>query len=81
MLASFVPQAVGAGSILIAAQDTLFDEAHRDLTKAASEMRDTMAQIDGMSIDREPAEITIGRQPAGRPAWRIDFVASGSTAP
>jgi hypothetical protein len=73
VLASFVPQAVGAGSILIAAQDTLFDEAHRDLTKAAGEMRDTMAQIDGMSIDREPAEITIGRQPAGRPAWRIDF--------
>jgi hypothetical protein len=69
VLASFVPQAAGAGSILIAAQDTFFDETHHDLAEAASEMRDTMAQIDGMSIDREPTEITIGR----RPAWRIDF--------
>ena len=54
-------------------QDTFFDEANRDLATVAGEMRDTMAQIDGMSIDREPAEITIGRRPAGRPAWRIDF--------
>jgi hypothetical protein len=69
VLASFVAQAEGAGTILVAAQDTFFDEARHDLAEAASEMRDTMAQIDGMSIDREPAEITIGR----RPAWRIDF--------
>jgi hypothetical protein len=69
VLGSFVAQAVSAGSILIAAQDTFFDKAHHDLAEAAREMRDTMAQIDGMSIDREPTEITIGR----RPAWRVDF--------
>jgi hypothetical protein len=73
VLASFVPQAVGAGSMLIAAQDTFFDEARRDLATTAGEMRDTMAQIDGMSIDREPTQITIGRRPASHPAWRIDF--------
>jgi hypothetical protein len=73
VLASFIPQAEGAGTIFVAAQDTFFDEARHDLAKAAGEMRDTMAQIDGMSIDREPAEITIGRRPAWRPAWRIDF--------
>jgi hypothetical protein len=73
VLASFVAQAAGAGTILIAAQDTFFDKPHRDLAEAAGEMRDTMAQIEGMSIDREPAEIAIGRRPASRPAWRVDF--------
>jgi len=73
VLANIVSHAEGGGTILVAAQDTFFDEAHRDLAKAASETRDTMAQIDGMSIDREPTEITIGRPAAARPAWRIDF--------
>lgn len=73
VLGNFVAQNAGAGTILVAAQDTFFDEARRDLAEAASEMRDTMAQIEGMSIDREPTQITIGRRPASRPAWRIDF--------
>jgi hypothetical protein len=73
VLASFVAQATGAGTILIAAQDAFFDEPRNDLAAAASEMRDTMAQIDGMSIDREPEKVAIGRRPASRPAWRIDF--------
>jgi hypothetical protein len=73
VLANLVAQAAGDGMILIAAQDMFFDRPHRDLAEAAGEMRDTMAQIEGMSIDREPAEITIGRRPASRPAWRIDF--------
>jgi len=77
VLASFVAQNAGAGTILIAAQDAFFDETHRDLAKAASEMRDTMAQIDGMSIDSEPAEIVFGRRSASRPAWRIDFSGVG----
>jgi hypothetical protein len=76
-LGNFVAQNTGAGTILIAAQDTFFDETRRDLAEAASEMRDTMAQIDGMSIDREPAEIVFGRRPASRPAWRIDFSGVG----
>jgi hypothetical protein len=73
VLANLVSQAEGAGTILIAAQDTFFDKPHRDLAQAASEVRDTMAQIEGMHIDREPAEIAIGRRPALRPAWRVDF--------
>ena len=81
VLGSFVSQNAGAGTILIAAQDTFFDETHRDLAKAASEMRDAMAQVDGMSIDSEPAEIVFGRRPASRPAsrpaWRIDFSGVG----
>jgi hypothetical protein len=77
VLGNFVAQNAGAGTILVAAQDTFFDEARRDLAEAASEIRDTMAQIDGMSIDSEPAEITIGRRPVSRPAWRIDFSGVG----
>jgi hypothetical protein len=73
VLRSFVPQTAGAGSIFMSAQDTFFAGPHRDLAEAASEIRDTMAQIEGMSIDREPVEITIG----GRPAWRIDFSGVG----
>jgi hypothetical protein len=81
VLGNFVAQNAGAGMILVAAQDTFFDEARRDLAEAASEMRDTMAQIDGMSSDREPAEIVFGRRsasrPASSPAWRIDFSGVG----
>jgi hypothetical protein len=85
VLGNFVAQHAGAGMILVAAQDTFFDEARRDLAEVASEMRNTMAQIDGMSIDREPAEIVFGRRSASRqashqassPAWRIDFSGVG----
>ena len=73
VLANLVPQAEGGGTILIAAQDTFFDETQHDLAAAAGEVRNSMAQIDGMSIDREPAEFAIGRRPAARPAWRVDF--------
>jgi hypothetical protein len=73
VLANIVSQVEGAGTILIAAQDTFFDSAHHDVAKAASETRDTMAQIEGMSIDREPTEIVLGRRPASLAAWRIDF--------
>jgi len=77
VLRNFIPQTAGAGSIFMSAQDTFFAGPHRDLAEAASEIRDTMAQIEGMSIDREPAEITIGGRPASRPAWRIDFSGVG----
>jgi hypothetical protein len=73
VLANIVSHGEGAGTILIAAQDTFFDRDHQDLAKAVSETRETMAQIEGMSIDREPTEIMLGREQASRPAWRIDF--------
>src|SRR4051812_41307451 len=73
VLANLVSRVESAGTILVAAQDKFFNEARRDLATTAGEMRDTMAQIDGMSIDREPMQITIGRRPASHPAWRIDF--------
>jgi hypothetical protein len=69
VLGNFVPQAAPTGTILMAAQDTFFAEPHHNLAAAASDFRQAIAQVEGMSIDREPAEMTIGN----RPAWRVDF--------
>jgi hypothetical protein len=73
VLGNFVPQAAPTGTILMAAQDTFFAEPHHDVATAASDFRQAIAQVEGMSIDREPSEMTIGH----RPAWRVDFSGVG----
>jgi hypothetical protein len=73
VLGNFVPRTARAGTILLSAQDMFFAGPHRDLAAAASEFRETIAQVDGMTIDREPSEITIGN----RPARRVDFSGVG----
>ena len=73
VLGNFVPQAAPSGTILVTAQDTFFAGPHRDVAVAAKEFRESISQVEGMSIDREPAEMTIGNLPA----WRIDFSGVG----
>jgi len=73
VLGNFVPQAAPSGTILVTAQDTFFAGPHRDVAVAAKEFRESISQVEGMSIDREPAEMTIGN----RLAWRIDFSGVG----
>jgi hypothetical protein len=73
VLGNFVPRTAPGGTILVSAQDMFFAGPHRDLAAAASEFRETIAQVDGMGIDREPSEMTIGN----RPAQRVDFSGVG----
>jgi hypothetical protein len=73
VLGNFVPQAAPTGAILMAAQDMFVAEPHHDVAATAKEFRETISQVEGMSIDREPSEVTIGK----RPAWRVDFSGVG----
>jgi TonB-like protein len=73
VLGDFVPQAEPSGSILMAAHDMLFAGPHRDVAAAARDFRESMSQVEAMSIDREPSEVRMGN----RTAWRVDFSGVG----
>jgi hypothetical protein len=74
VLGSLVPTGEHDATILIAAQDRFFaDKPDNDLAAAASDFRDAMARIDGMTIDHEPSEMTI----AGHIIRRVDFSGVG----
>jgi hypothetical protein len=74
VLDSFVPAGKMNGAILIAAQDTFFAaRPFDDVMAMAGEFSRSIAQVDGMSIDRPPAEVQI----AGRRFSRIDFSGVG----
>jgi len=73
VLGNFVPQAAPTGIILAAAQDMFFAGPQRDVAAVAKEFRESISQLEGMSIDREPSEVMMGN----RPAWRVDFSGVG----
>jgi len=74
VLTSLVPTDEVDGTILIAAQDLFFAaQSDNDLATAASNFREAMAQVPGMTIDHEPSATTIG----GRPMQRVDFSGVG----
>jgi hypothetical protein len=59
---------------LIAAQDMFFaPKQHGDVAAEVGDFRETMARVDGMTIDQEPLEVTI----AGRRMQRVDFSGVG----
>jgi hypothetical protein len=69
-----VPVGEPTGSILIAAQDTFFaDKTFSDPMTMAHEHSRNMAALPGMTVDRQPEEVTI----AGRPFSRFDFSGVG----
>ena len=74
VLETLVPKGEFAGTILIAAQDMFFagDEAATTAAMAGA-VREAMSQVDGMSIDAEPAALSI----AGRAMHRVDFSGVG----
>jgi hypothetical protein len=74
MLSTLMPIGEPTGSILIAAQDTFFAaKAFTDATAMAHEVGRTMAAIPGMTIERQPAEVTI----SDRTFSRVDFSGVG----
>jgi hypothetical protein len=73
-LSTLMPIGETTGSILIAAQDTFFAaKAFSDATAMAHEVSRTMAALPGMTIDRQPSEVTL----AGRAFSRVDFSGVG----
>jgi hypothetical protein len=74
VLGTWIPQGDLAGTILVSAQDMLFSEKSDDDVRAiAADFRQVMSSVDGMTIDREPSEKSIG----GRSGYRVDFSGVG----
>jgi hypothetical protein len=74
VLGTWVPDSELAGTILVAAQDMFFAEKPEDGVKTvAADFRQVMSSVDGMIIDREPTEVTIG----GHLGNRVDFSGVG----
>src|SRR5262245_55033485 len=74
VLSTLVPKDEFTGTILITAQDLFFaPNTLPDAAAMARDFRDSMAALDGMTIDRELSETTI----AGRLLHRVDFSGVG----
>ena len=74
VLSTFRPKRDLAGTILITAQDMFFAaKPHGTAAAAANDFRQAMSEIEGMTIDREPSEVSI----ADRPVQRVDFSGVG----
>ena len=74
VLGSWMPSRDPDATILIAAQDMFFAEKPDDDVQAMTiGFRQTISSIDGMTIDREPAEIRIGPHRGER----VDFSGVG----
>jgi len=74
VLSSLAPTGELDATMLIAAQDMFFaPKPHSDAAAEASDFRESMARIDGMTIDREPAQLNI----ADRAMQRVDFSGVG----
>jgi Gram-negative bacterial TonB protein C-terminal len=73
-LSSLNPQSELNATVLIAAQDMFFaSKPHGDVAEMVRDFRDAMSKVDGMTIDREPTEVTI----ADRLFHRVDFSGVG----
>jgi hypothetical protein len=74
VLGTWIPKSDLGGTILVTAQDMFFAEkAIDDVGAIAADFRQVMSSVDGMTIDREPTEVKIGR----RLGHRVDFSGVG----
>jgi hypothetical protein len=73
VLGNLVAEGATSGTIFISAQDLFFAQAPEDVAAAAADFRRDISKIDGMTIDREPAETTI----ANHVARRVDYSGIG----
>jgi hypothetical protein len=70
VLATFVPAGELNGTIMVAAQDMFFAaKPFDDLMAMTREFSRSISQVDGMTIDQPPSELSI----AGRTFSRVDF--------
>lgn len=74
VLSSLVPTAEPNAAILIGAQDMFFaSKSYADAAEMVRDFRQAMSEVDGMTIDREPAEVKV----ADRVLHRVDFSGVG----
>ncbi len=74
VLGTWIPEQESGGTVLIAAQDMFFaDDAANEVKSFVAEARQIMSSVDGMTIDREPEEVSVG----GHPGYRLDFSGVG----
>jgi hypothetical protein len=74
VLGIWTPKRDFAGTVLVVAQDMFFaPDSSDDVKNVIAEFRQVMSAVDGMTIDREPAPVSVG----GHPGYRIDFSGVG----
>jgi Gram-negative bacterial TonB protein C-terminal len=74
VLGTWAPKNDFAGTIFVAAQDMFFEPGSPDDVKTiVAQFRQVMSSVEGMTIDREPAQVSI----AGRSGYRVDFSGVG----
>jgi TonB family protein len=74
VLGNWAPKDDFAATVLVVAQDMFFEPGSSDDVKSAvAQFRQIMSTVDGMTIDREPTEVSV----AGRPGYRVDFSGVG----
>src|SRR6266478_4325300 len=74
VLNSFVPQSEQNAAIMIVAQDMFFaSKSHGNIAEMVHDFRQAMAEVDGMTINREPTAVKV----AGRLLHRVDFSGVG----
>jgi Gram-negative bacterial TonB protein C-terminal len=74
VLGTWTPKRDFAGTVLVVAQDVFFaPDPSDDVKNVVVEFRQVMSTVDGMTIDREPAPVSVGRHPG----YRIDFSGVG----
>jgi len=68
------PKGDFAGTTMVAAQDMFFEpDSSDDVKDIVAQFRQVMSTVDGMTIDREPSQVSI----AGHPGYRVDFSGVG----
>ena len=74
VLGTWAPKRDFAATVLVVAQDMFFaPESSDDVKNVVAEFRQVMSAVDGMTIDREPAPVSVG----GHPGYRVDFSGVG----
>jgi Gram-negative bacterial TonB protein C-terminal len=74
VIGTWAPKRDFAGTVLVVAQDMFFaPDRSDDVKNVVAEFRQVMSAVDGMTIDREPAQVSVG----GHPGYRIDFSGVG----
>jgi hypothetical protein len=73
VLGTWAPKDDFVGTVLVAAQDMFFASESSEAKNVVAESRQVMSAVDGMTIDSEPAPISVG----GRLGYRVDFSGVG----
>jgi hypothetical protein len=73
VLGTWAPKHDFVGAVLVAAQDMFFAPESSEAKNVVAESRRVMSAVDGMTIDSEPAPVSVG----GRLGYRIDFSGVG----